>query len=337
MGKPRCLLFVLLIVALSTAIAQSDLSSPASAFLGSLDAGQKEKAVFPYDNQERYNWHFVPRSRKGIAFQEMSPRQREMAVGLLKATLSDQGFRKASGVLSLEAILREVEGRSEGDGYRDPQKYYVSMFGTPSSGSLWGWRIEGHHISLNVTSEKGQVVASTPSFFGANPAVVPRGADRGKQLLKDETDLAFALVNSLSQEQLKKARFSDRAPADIESGNQRKAERLSPDGIMFNELNEKQQKAFMKLLDVFVLNYELGFSSKLMAKITTAGIDNLAFAWAGALQPGDGHYYRIQGPILLIEYDNTQNNANHVHTVVRDLTNDFAEDILREHYERDHK
>jgi hypothetical protein len=337
MGKSGCLLFVLLTVSLSTVLAQSDLSSPASTFLGSLDAGQKEKAVFPYENDERYNWHFVPRSRRGIAFQDMNARQKEMAVALLKATLSDQGFRKASGVLSLEAILREVEGRSEGDGYRDPQKYYLTIFGTPSTGSLWGWRIEGHHISLNVTSEKGQVVASTPSFFGANPAVVPRGADRGKQVLKDETEFGFALVNSLSEEQLKKARFSDRAPADIESGNQRKAERLSPAGIRYTDLNEKQQKAFMKLLDVFVLNYELGFSSKLMTKIKTAGIDNLVFAWAGALQPGEGHYYRIQGPILLIEYDNTQNNANHVHTVVRDLTNDFAEDILREHYEKDHK
>jgi hypothetical protein len=329
-------MFALLVAPLPAAIAQADLSSPANAFVASLDAGQKEKTVFTYENEERYNWHFVPRSRRGIPFQDMTPQQKEMAIALLKATLSDQGFRKASGVLSLEAILREVEGRSEGDGFRDPQKYYITIFGTPSTESLWGWRIEGHHISLNVSSEKGKIVASTPSFFGANPAVVQRGAER-KQVLKDEADLGFALVNSLDETQMKKARFSERAPADIASGNQRRAESLSPSGIKYAELNEKQKRAFMQLLVVYVMNYELGFSTKLLTKIKAAGIDNLSFAWAGALQPGDGHYYRIQGPMLLIEYDNTQNDANHVHTVVRDLTNDFAEDILKEHYEKDHK
>jgi hypothetical protein len=320
----------------NVAMAQTDLSKQANAFLSLLDPKQRDLASFEYQNDERMNWNFVPTSRRGIPFEQMNTGQKEAAISLLKATLSDQGFRKATGVLSLEAILRDVEGRSADDTYRDPRKYYVTIFGRPSS-SLWGWRIEGHHISVNVSSENGRIVSSTPSFFGANPAIVPRGPERGKQVLKDETELGFALIKSLDKEQLATARFSERALPEIVSGNRRKATQLEPRGILFKDLNPQQQKDFLKLLDVYVLNYEFDFSGRLMSKIKKAGMENLSFAWAGSLEPGSGHYYRIQGPMLLIEYDNTQGNANHVHSVVRDLTNDFAEDILREHYEKDHK
>jgi hypothetical protein len=331
-------MFAALLTAASHVVAgQNDLSVQGSAFAGSLDQQQKEKALFAFESEERFNWNFVPMTRKGIAFHEMNDRQRELAMALLKAALSDQGFRKASGVLALESILREVEGRPADDRYRDPQRYYVSLFGTPSPTGLWAWRLEGHHISLNVCSEKGKVIAVTPSFFGANPAIVPRGAERGKQVLKDETELGFALINALREDQLHVARFSETAPHEIVTGNQRRAKRVQPEGILFKDLDADQKQGFLKLLNVFVLNYEFGFSSRLMARIEEAGIDKLSFSWAGSLQPGRGHYYRIQGPMLLIEYDNTQGNANHVHTVVRDLNNDFAEDILREHYEKDHK
>jgi hypothetical protein len=331
-----CLLFTLVCLTLVTA-AQTDLSKQANAFLSLLDDRQRNQAIFEYESEERVDWNFVPTSRRGIPFEQMNATQKDAAISLLKATLSDQGFRKANGVFSLEAILRDVEGRSANDSYRDPKKYYVTIFGKPSATSLWGWRIEGHHISVNVSSEGGRIVSSTPSFFGANPAVVPRGTEKGKQVLRDETDLGFALLNSLNKDQLAMARFSERALPEIVSGNRRKATQLEPRGILFKDLNPQQQKSFLKLLDVFVLNYEFDFSSRLMSKIRNAGMDNLSFAWAGSLQPGSGHYYRIQGPMLLIEYDNTQNAANHVHSVVRDLTNDFADDILREHYEKEHK
>lgn len=308
----------------------------ASKFLATLDDSLKARAVYTYDDSERFNWWFVPRSRNGLSFHDMNPAQRAAAMSLLKASLSGQGYQKASGILALEAILRDVEGRGANDSYRDPQNYYFTFFGTPSADEPWGWRIEGHHLALNFTSLKGAIEASTPSFMGANPAVVPRGAERGKQVLKQETDLGFILVNSLSKDQLKTARFSDTAPSEIISGNDRNASMLEPKGISYRELNDDQKKIFLQLLEVYVKNYQLGFSTKLMARIRKAGIENLSFAWAGSMQPGAGHYYRIQGPMLLIEYDNTQNNANHVHTVVRDLTNDFAEDILREHYQKEH-
>ncbi|MFZ6014153.1 MAG: DUF3500 domain-containing protein [Bacteroidota bacterium] len=315
---------------------QPDHTNQARNFISLLDKKLRDKIQYPYDDAERFNWHFVPRSRNGISFNDMNVQQKEAAMALLRASLSEQGYLKASGILALEAILREVEGRDTDDSYRDPGKYYFTFFGTPGADKPWGWRVEGHHISLNFSSLNGLIGSSTPSFMGSNPAVVPRGGEKGKQVLKDETDLGFSLVNSLEKEQLKVALFSETALPEIITGNNRKAENLEPKGISYAALNDDQRKLFLQLLDVYVKNYQFGFSVKLMEKIKKAGIENLSFAWAGSLTPGAGHYYRIQGPMLLIEYDNTQNNANHVHTVVRDLTNDFAEDILKEHYAKEH-
>jgi hypothetical protein len=325
----------LIIVACSCSYAQEH-SDKAARFLSTLDDNLKSKAQYPYEDAERFNWWFVPRSRNGVSLHDLNAQQKEAAMALLKASLSTQGYQKASGILNLEAILRKVEGRTADDTYRDPLNYYFTLFGTPSPDQPWGWRIEGHHLSLNFSSVKGLMEAATPSFMGANPAVVPIGSERGKAVLRQETDLGFLLVNSLSADQLKTARFADKALPEIVSGNDRKAELLEPKGISYTSLSEDQKKTFLQLLDVYVKNYQLGFANKLMEKIKQAGIENLSFAWAGSLQPGAGHYYRIQGPMLLIEYDNTQTNANHVHTAVRDLTNDFAEDILREHYQKEH-
>ena len=309
----------------------------AEAFLRLLDEQQSAKAQYSYEDDERYNWHFVPRERNGLPFKEMNEQQRQAALALLKASLSDQGYKKTTSIMALENVLREVESRPANDTYRDPLNYYITIFGDPASPEVWGWRFEGHHIALNFSSASGDIVSSTPSFFGSNPAIVRTGLQRGTQVLKLETDLGFTLVNSLNANQLKTAVVAQKAPADIFSSNKRRAALLEPKGLGYNDMNEQQKKTFLQLLNVYVKNYQLGFSKRLMEKIETAGIENLSFAWAGSLQPGAGHYYRIQGPMLLIEYDNTQNNANHVHSVVRDLTNDFAEDILREHYQKEHR
>ncbi len=330
-------LFALALLITPWCVGAQDVVTEATKFINALDEGQKAKAVYNFESTERFNWYFVPRSRNGLPFAEMNASQRSAATALLKASLSEQGYAKATGIFALEAILRDLEGRNADDEYRDPGKYYFTIFGSPSTGKAWGWRIEGHHLSLNFSSVSGQIDSSTPSFFGANPAKVPRGPEFGRQVLQQETDLGFMLINSLSDVQQKKAIFASTALREIVTGNDRQARLLEPMGIRYTELTENQQKTLMRLLDVYVKNYQLGFSRKLMDKIGKAGIENLSFAWAGSLQPGAGHYYRIQGPMLLIEYDNTQNNANHVHTVVRDLTNDFAEDILREHYEKEHQ
>jgi hypothetical protein len=314
-----------------------NLLGQAEEFLNSLDATQKSKAQYTFDDKERFNFHFVPRTRNGIRLRDLNETQRQKAFVLLRASLSEQGYKKATEIIELENILREVEGREASDTYRDPLNYSFTIFGTPSSSIPWGWRLEGHHITLNFSSVNSSLASSTPSFFGSNPAIVPRGVEKGKQILKMETELGFALINSLSPDQLKKARFSDTAPSDIITSNDRYAKQLSPKGLAYGEMDGTQKKQFMELLDVYVKNYAFGFSSKFLDKIEKAGIENLSFAWAGSLKPGAGHYYRIQGPMLLIEYDNTQNNANHVHSIVRDLTNDFAEDILKEHYQKEHQ
>jgi hypothetical protein len=315
---------------------QPELVTHANTFLSLLDTKLKAKAQYPFDNDERFNWGFVPRSRNGVSLHDLNDQQKSAAFALLKASLSTQGYQKATGIVELEGILREVEGRSAGDSYRDPLNYYFSIFGNPSATAPWGWRFEGHHLALNFCSVSGLIESGTPSFWGSNPAVVPKGEKRGTRVLKQEIELGFALVNSFSEDQLKTARFSETAPSEIFSSNSRKAEQLRPEGILYTAMNDAQRKIFLQLLQTFVGNYELGFSDKLTAKIKKAGIEKLSFAWAGSMKPGAGHYYRIQGPMLLIEYDNTQNNANHVHTTVRDLTNDFGEDILREHYKKEH-
>jgi hypothetical protein len=329
--------FLCLIAGIGLHAQQPVLVKYANDFIETLDSDLKSKILYTYEDAERFNWNFVPMSRKGASFYDLNEKQKQAGLLLLKASLSETGYAKATGIVTLEGILKEVEGRKADDTYRDPKKYFFTIFGTPSAQNLWGWRFEGHHISLNFSSRKGILEASTPSFMGANPAIVPTGENKGKQTLKLETNLGFELVNSLSGSQLERARFSEEALPEIVSGNSRKASFLEPKGINYKELTAEQKELLDRLVMLYVSNYELGFAGKLMQKIKKAGTENLFFAWAGSLKPGAGHYYRIQGPMLLIEYDNTQTNANHVHTTVRDLTNDFAEDILREHYEHDHK
>ncbi|MBK5279899.1 MAG: DUF3500 domain-containing protein [Bacteroidia bacterium] len=313
-----------------------DIASDANSFLGLLNADQKVKAQYSLDDKERFNWNFVPIQRNGVCFRTFTPQQRSAALALLRSSLSEQGYRKANSIMELENILREIEGRDVKDTYRDPLNYYITIFGTPSKAKPWGWRMEGHHLSINFSSVNNEIGSSTPSFFGSNPGTIPRGEEKGKQLLKLESDLGFELCNSLSDAQKKKAVLSEKAYPEIIMANKLKAKLIEPLGLGYSEMNKPQQALLIRLLDVYVRNYQLGFSNKLMEKIKKAGMENLSFAWAGGLAPGTGNYYRIQGPMLLIEFDNTQNNANHMHTAVRDLTNDFAEDILREHYLKEH-
>jgi hypothetical protein len=332
-------LFILLSFVAGNCFAQ-DIAGAANQFISTLTPALKSEAQFPIDDEERFNMNFVPTIRRGPTFRDFNAAQKTAALNLLRVSLSSSGYTKATEIMELEKILRVMEGEatlSDGSPRRDPLNYHFCIFGTPSSMSPWMWRFEGHHLSFNFACQNGKVVSSTPSFMGSNPAIVRNGDEKGKQVLKQEMALGFELVNLLTAKQLEKAKISDSAPAEIITGTSRKVAELTPKGISYALLDDQQRKTFDRLLKVYVDNYELGFSKTLMEKIKKSGIENLSFAWAGPLKPGEGEYYRIQGPMLLIEYDNTQNNGNHVHTVVRDLTNDFAEDILREHYKDHHK
>lgn len=308
----------------------------ANTFLNALTEAQRKKATFAFTDAERSNWYFVPRERNGIVLKELDNSQRQLAMALLQTALSEQGLEKAKAIIALEVILKALENRPTEDHYRDPEKYYFTFFGEPSVQNPWGWRVEGHHLSLNFSSVTGKVVAVTPAFMGSNPAIVPDGPEKGKQILKQEADLAFALLRSFTPEQLKQAIIADVAPNEIVTSNNRKVMLLKPEGILYSAMTADQQKLFNQLVEVYVNKYKKDIAQDFRARIEKSGMDQMFFAWAGSREPGIGqaHYYRIQNPVLLIEYDNSQNNANHAHTVVRDLTNDFGEDALRAHYEK---
>ena len=309
----------------------------ANALLKSLDASQTEKINIPIDSEERKIWYYTPISRCGLMLKEMTEPQRALAMKLLKATLSEQGAEKAIAIMQLEIILKELENSPPENERRDPLKYYFSIFGKPSNNTVWGWRIEGHHVSLNFTSDGKKIASGTPLFMGTNPGIVPSGNHKGYQIQKGEANLAFELLNSFDAEQEKKAIYSTTAPYEMLTENSKKIGYLKDEGIAFSELNGPQQKLLMKIIATYVASYPFGFADEFMRKIEKAGLDKIKFAWSGdKVYGGKGHYYRIQNDVLLIEYDNVQNQANHLHTVVRDLTNDFGEEVLSNHYLKEH-
>ena len=315
--------------------AANEMAAAANNFVASLDPEQKAATVFPLDHDHRLNWHFIPMERKGIALKEMTPQQRHLTTALLATSLSGKGLFKATSIMSLEHVLQAIEGSNRRFS-RDPELYHVSIFGEPGAGKTWAWRFEGHHLSLSFTIVKGQHIAATPSMMGTNPAIVPSGPHEGLQILADEENVARRLAKSLTPEQKSKAVVSEEAPPDLLTHNDRKISPLEPAGIGWSELNADQQKMVWRLVRTYVRRNRGEIADADLKKIADAGQENIHFAWAGSMQRGQGHYYRIQGPTFLIEYDNTQNNANHVHTVYRDFTEDFGVDLLKLHYEEEH-
>lgn len=312
----------------------SVMADAAKAFLASLPPDLKTRVTFSFDDEERYNWHFIPRVRKGVAFREMSPGPRQLAHALLAAGLSQQGVIKADTVMSLDQVLKEIE--VNGVNERDPEKYYFSIFGEPADTGTWGYRVEGHHLSLNFTIVNGRV-ASSPSFFGANPAEVRGTSRNGLRTLKREEDLGRDLVKSLSEPQRTVAIVDKVAYKDIITMASRKAAiEGKPNGLPFAKLTVKQHE----LLDALVAEYANDFPPQIAEQRMDQyrkSQSGLYFAWAGGLEKGEPHYYRIQTPVFLIEYDDTQNDANHIHSVWRDYAGDFGVDLLGDHYKASHR
>jgi len=311
-----------------------EMTEAANRFLAALSGEQRQKATFEIKDDERQNWHFTPVARKGLPLKDMGGDQRALALGLLNSGLSHQGFLKAASVMSLEAILKEIEqGRGPG---RDPDLYFVSIFGKPEVHGAWGWRFEGHHLSINFTLAGGEVTI-TPNFLGSNPGEVLQGPRKGLRVLGNEEDLGRTLAASLSPSQSKIAIYTNVAPADIISHEKRRAQVLEPQGITLKALNADQQEMLWALIGEYIHRARGELAEKELAALKSVSPEAITFAWAGPLEKGKGHYYRVQAPSFLLEYDNTQNNANHVHAVWRDLKNDFGEDILRKHYDEAHR
>ena len=315
---------------------ETEMTAAANNFLAALNDDQKAVATFEFKSDERENWHFIPKDRKGITLGTLKPAQRHLAFALLQSGLSNRGFSKATTIMSLEQILQELEGPNRRFP-RDPELYHVSIFGTPDAQGTWAWRFEGHHLSLNFTLVKGKFAAGTPSFMGTNPAEVRKGPRAGLRVLAAEEDLARDLMTSLSAPQQKQALIQTNAPDDILTVANRTADVGMAQGLAYSEMTAAQKKLLNRILEEYVGRLRGDLAVTDLAKIDTAGRGKIRFAWAGSLLRGQRHYYRVHGPTFLLEYDNTQNDANHVHAVWRDFDNDFGRDLLKEHLEHSHK
>lgn len=315
--------------------ASGEMSKAASAFLAALTPEQKAQASFPFasdEKSERLNWHFIPRERKGLPIKDMTEPQRTLARTLLKTGLSDDGYQKAEIIQGLEAVLKEME--KDTTGKRDPEKYYVSIFGNPEGKEPWAWRWEGHHQSFNYTCVDKAAPSMTPSFYGSNPGIVQDGPKKGTRVLGKEEDLGRALAKSLNEEQRKAAVILAEAPKDVlnlPGRNDTKAE-----GISYAKLNADQQKQLVELVKVYLFRCRTDVAAEDWAKIEKQGLEKLFFAWAGGLELGQPHYYRVQSGDFVVEYDNVQNGANHPHSAWRDFSHDFGQDLLAEHYKAAH-
>jgi hypothetical protein len=324
-----------LLTAAYVSIPSADVMADAARnFLASLTTEQAAKAVIPFNDDERMNWHFIPRARKGLPLREMTPPQKHLAHALLSAGLSQQGYIKATTIMSLEDILRVMENDS-GD-RRNPEGYYFTIFGEPSGKGVWGYRVEGHHLALNFAVVNGKVQGS-PNYLGANPAEVRQGPRKGLRPLAREEDLARDLLTALDSSQKAVAIVDKTAYKDILTGASRKAAlEGQPNGLPAAKMNAKQRQMLEAVMAEYAKNMPEQIAEHRMNQIKKAGT-NLYFAWAGVENRGGPHYYRVQAPTFLIEFDNTQNDANHIHSVWRDYQGDFGLDLLKQHYDSSHK
>jgi Protein of unknown function (DUF3500) len=332
-----CLVGVLMLGALLAAKTSDQrasglrMSEAGRAFLKTLDDDQRAQATFRYDDPERLNWHYIPRARKGLPLKSLNPAARAAARGVIASGLSERGYQQAVNVMSLEDVLFLLEKGdwTERRGRRDPLNYSLTVFGTPSDRGVWGWRLEGHHLSLNYTIKDGRVVASTPEFFGANPALVDAGPGRSIRVLASEEDLAREIVRTCTPERMKTAIERSPAPNDIWNANRPQAELSAPVGLAAAEMTRDQRTLLTQLLGEYLKNMPADVRAQREARIEAGGFDKIRLAWWGSLERNEKHAYRLQGPTFLIEYNNTQNNANHVHSVWRNTEGDFDQPISR--------
>jgi hypothetical protein len=316
----------------------AQMSEAATRFLGSLPAEQRGQASFAFDAEERFRFHFVPTetfARRGLTIGEMGPAQRERAHELLRTGLSQRGYMTATQIMEAEGILRLLEG-GRGQFARDPQQYYVSVFGTPSTTGTWGWRFEGHHLSLQFTVVEGAITVSSPTFLAANPAEVPDGPRRGMRALARQEDAGRALLGSLDPEQRQAAIFRDVAPGDVVARVALDPDPLAPIGIAASAMTPAQRELLMEIVHAYTDVMADEIAALRMAKVQRAGVENIRFAWAGGTKRGELSYFRVQGPTFLIELTNTMNDPNHIHSGWREFGAEFGRDVLAAHMRQDH-
>ena len=345
----------------------------AANFLAALAPDQTAKVSFPLDpatpahEAQRTFWHYTPIPRAGLPLSAMDRHQQRLAHQLIATGLSQGGYNIAATIMGLETTLDAREEWARSLPGRDSRLFYLRIFGQPSDQNPWGWSFEGHHISLNYTIVQGRIVAPTPTFFGANPAESPLGGHATLRPLQGVEDLARELVHMLDEAQRATAIIAAAAPPDMVLTNRAYVEEgalladadaltqwranetvhdhevaalryhtATPQGISSQTLNPGQQEILLALVGEYIQRMPDELAEIEMSKLQQAPATPLHFAWAGGLQRGQGHYYRIQGGHFLAEYDNTQNDANHIHSVWRNPRNDFGADILARHYAHSH-
>jgi hypothetical protein len=312
----------------------ADMAHAATTFLAALDPAQRPLATYPLTDAERENWNFVPLARHGVPIKKLTTDQQALGLALLRTGLSHTGMARAHAIMALELVLKELEKDTKGR--RDPTLYYLTIFGEPSATKSWGWRFEGHHLSFNFTVVDGRHVFFAPSFIGSNPAEVRSGPRRGERALAEEEDLGHALLHSLDARQRQAAIFAPDALKEIVTTNKRRVDPPQPVGIAAAQLTPAQREKLVALIQLYLARWRPELAGETFAKITAAGLEQVTFGWAGKTDRSGARYYRIQGPTFLIEFDNFQNQANHIHTTVREFKGDFGHDLLAEHYARDH-
>ncbi len=357
----RAILLVLFALSVATAYealkTEEMMANAAGRLLESLDRMQAMGTVFPVDAPERTNWHYFPETgfadeygyvRNGVTFKDMDPKQRHLAYGLLSTGLGRAGFLKTMNVMALEEIVRVIE--DDHTGYRDAERFHFTVFGKPGMTGDWGWRVEGHHVSLHYLIREGELVAASPTFLGANPHDVPQGPHKGMRALEREEDLARALLVSLGSDGQAKAIFDKQAPYDILTLADKRAKlEGSPQGIPASALSDAQYDALLGVIAEYATVMPPRIAAARMKTAKQTPRDELFFGWAGDIdrpeaQPIEigskttenrhlaGNYYRIQSPTFLIEFANTQNQSNHSHAVWRDFDGDFGMDVLAAHF-----
>lgn len=305
----------------------------ATGWLAGLSSEQQRQVLWPFASEERGDWYYAPRRRNGLPLDEMDPVQRAAAYALLETALSPGGNAKARGIMALESVLLEIEkGRGP---RRDPLNYAFTLFGRPGT-FPWGWRVEGHHLVVNVTIAGPEAVRITPTFWGTNPARIPHGPQAGHRVMGREYHLGLELARSLSEEQRRIAVIGDRSLGNIVAERGRAQALQVPTGLAFAALSEGQRDLLVAIAMEHIGNAADEVGLPYMARVRRDGLDHLRLAWAGGMAEGQAFYYRLHHPRLLIELDCTQNDANHIHSLWRDPTADWGRDVLGEHYRHHH-
>lgn len=323
----------LVLLSLSLLVSQNWNAKPAIVFLDSLNPEQLKMAQLPFEDVSRHTWHFLPGemwSRAGIPLYKLDPSQKRLLFRLLEENLSRTGYEKTKKIIDLENVLAEITGDRV---FRDPEKYYAAFYGDPRKDSLWAWSFEGHHISLNFSTLDNKI-SIAPRFLGANPAIIGEGKRKGERTLAHEDDIGLQLINEMTPAQRQKAIFQEGSFPDIVTANATDVSPLEPAGIRYDELDQNQQRLLLTLINEYISIMPTELATKRMNNLKKEEFGKIRFGWAGQTELGKPHYYRIQGKTFLVEFDNTQNNANHIHTVWRDFDGDFGKDLIKEHYQR---